>query len=67
MCHLLVDRIDAMKIGVPELPGNVQTGPEMVEHRLKLKLAGKCLGADFFPMIDVVLLDLDLMVNEAAS
>jgi hypothetical protein len=49
---------DAIKIGIMEFPGHFQMGPETVENLLKPGLACKLLGADFFLMIDVVLLDL---------
>ena len=54
----LAGHVNTMKISVAEFPGHVQMCPERDGNLLKPVLTCKCLGANFFLVINVVLLDL---------
>jgi hypothetical protein len=56
---------NAVKVGVAQFPGGAQVRPEMVEDLLEPVLAGKERGT-FVVLIDVVLLEQDPVVTEAA-
>ena len=61
----LVGCVDAVEIGVAEFPGAIEMSPDVVDDLLEPSLAGEFLGANL--VIDVVLLDLDPVITEAAS
>ena len=65
--RFLVSCLDAMEIGVAEIPGQVEMSPDVVDDLLEPSLAGEFLGANLVIVVDVVLLDLDPMMTEAAS
>jgi hypothetical protein len=63
----LVGRVDAVEIGIPLFPGKVKMRPKMVEDLFEPALTGEFLGANFILAIDVILLQLNPMVTEAAA
>ena len=65
--RFLVCCVDAMEIGVAEFPGQVEMSPDVVDDLLEPSLAGEFLGANLVLVVDVVLLDLDPVMSEAAS
>ena len=65
--RFLVGCVDAVEIGVAEFPGEIEMSPDVVDDLLEPSLAGELLGADLVVVIDVVLLDLDPVMTEAAS
>ena len=66
MFRFLIGCVDAMEIGVAEFPGEVEMSPDVVDDLLEPSLAGEFLGANLVLVIDVVLLDLDPVMTEAA-
>ena len=63
----LVGRIDTVEIGVSEFPCQVEMSPDVVDDFFEPSLPCEFLGADVVLVVNVVLLDLDPVVAEAAS
>ena len=52
----LVGRVDAVEIGIPLFPGEIEMRPKMVEDLFEPALTGEFLGANLILAIDVFLL-----------
>ena len=65
--RFLVCCVDAVEIGASQFPGEIEMSPDVVDDLLEPSLAGELLGANLVVVVDVVLLDLDPVMTEAAS
>jgi hypothetical protein len=63
----LVGRVNTVEVGILWFPGQARMRPKMVWDLFEPALTGEFLGANFALVIDVILLDLNPVVAEAAA